>query len=101
MKTAVFNEVFMENSQLNPNQPINILTVTDLEALITEVVQKVIRQELFNLKHPQVEPEKSPAEHPLETFIEEFGAWEDERTTEEIIKDIYESRITSSSKSTL
>ncbi|MGB5959549.1 MAG: hypothetical protein WBG73_02725 [Coleofasciculaceae cyanobacterium] len=91
----------MENSQLDPNQPINILTVTDLEALVTEVVQKVIRQELFNLKHPQVQSEKSPAEHPLENFIETFGAWEDERTTEEIIKNIYESRIISSPESTL
>lgn len=86
----------MENSQLDPNQPINILTVADLEALLTKVVQKVIRQELFNLKHPQIQSEEVPIEHPLENFIETFGAWEDERTTEEIIKDIYESRITSS-----
>lgn len=85
----------MENSQLDPNQPINVLTVADLEALLTKVVQKVIRQELLNLKHPQIQPEEVPT-HPLETFIEKFGAWEDERTTEEIIKDIYESRITSS-----
>lgn len=90
----------MENSQLDPNQPINILTATDLEALVTKIVQKVIRQELFNLKHPQLEPEDSPTEHQLDNFIEKFGVWEDERTTEEIIKDIYESRITSNSEST-
>ncbi len=86
----------MENSQLDPTQPINMITVADLEELLTKVVQKVIRQELFNLKHPQLEPEDSPTEHQLESFIEKFGAWEDERTTEEIIKDIYESRIISS-----
>lgn len=82
------NEVFMEHSQLDPNQPISVLTVANLEALLTKVFQKVIRQELFNLKHPQVQSKESLAEHPLENFIETFGAWEDERTTEEIIKDI-------------
>ena len=45
--------------------------------------------------------EEPPAAHPLENFIEKFGAWEDECTTEEIIKDIYESRSVSSSESTL
>ncbi|GAA6620262.1 hypothetical protein [Scytonema sp. NUACC26] len=33
--------------------------------------------------------------HPLEMFMESFGAWEDDRTPEEIVKDIYESRSTS------
>ena len=45
--------------------------------------------------------EAAPKTHPLETFIEEFGAWEDERTTEEIIKNIYESRTISNSESTV
>lgn len=91
----------MENSQLDPNQPISVLTVADLEALLIKVVQKVIRQELTTLKYRQVKPEEIPVAHPLETFIEKFGTWEDERPTEEIIKDIYESRISSSSESTL
>jgi hypothetical protein len=91
----------MENSQLDPNQPISILTVANLEELLTKVVHKVIRQELNSLKHQQIKPEKSVLDHPLENFIETFGAWEDDRTTEEIIKDIYESRIDSSSESTL
>jgi hypothetical protein len=95
------DEVFMENSQLDPNQPISVLTVANLEALLTKVVQKVIRQELISLKYPQLQPKESPAAHPLENFIEKFGAWEDERTTEEIIKNIYESRIVSSSESML
>jgi hypothetical protein len=34
----------MENSKLDPNQPISVLTVADLEALLIKVVQKVIRQ---------------------------------------------------------
>ncbi|MBE9201270.1 MULTISPECIES: hypothetical protein [unclassified Nodularia (in: cyanobacteria)] len=30
--------------------------------------------------------------HPLDTFIEKHGAWENERTAEEIVKEIYDSR---------
>jgi hypothetical protein len=91
----------MENYQVDPTQPISVLTVADLEALLTKVVQKVIRQELTTLKHRQVKSEEPPAEHPLEAFIDKFGVWEDDHTTEEIIKDIYESRIVSSSEYTL
>ncbi|MEC4815585.1 MAG: CopG family transcriptional regulator [Scytonema sp. PMC 1069.18] len=40
--------------------------------------------------------EDIPKTHPLETFMESFGVWEDERTPEEIIKDIYDRRTTSS-----
>ena len=42
--------------------------------------------------------EAAPKAHPLEAFIETFGAWEDERTDEEIIKDIYDSRTISTTK---
>ena len=91
----------MENFQVDPTQPISVLTVADLEALLTKVVQKVIRQELTRLEHRQVKPEESLAAHPLENFIDKLGAWEDERTTEEIIKDIYESRLVSSSEYSL
>lgn len=33
--------------------------------------------------------------HPLDTFIDKYGAWEDERTAEEIVKEIYDSRTVS------
>ena len=35
---------------------------------------------------------KKQKPHPLDTFIEKYGAWEDERTAEEIVKEIYDSR---------
>ncbi|MCG6133896.1 MAG: hypothetical protein MET45_04435 [Nostoc sp. LLA-1] len=35
---------------------------------------------------------QKPKPHPLDTFIEKYGAWEDERTAEEIVKEIYDSR---------
>ena len=44
-----------------------------------------------------ISPEATPIAHPLETFIETFGVWEDERNTEEIIKEIYDSRTISDS----
>jgi predicted transcriptional regulator len=43
----------------------------------------------------------APKTHPLENFIEQFGAWEDERTPEEVIKNIYDSRTISTSEYTL
>jgi predicted transcriptional regulator len=39
--------------------------------------------------------EDASISHPLETFMERLGAWEDERTPEEIIKDIYNNRTSS------
>ncbi|MDZ7965432.1 MAG: hypothetical protein RM368_10705 [Nostoc sp. DedSLP03] len=36
--------------------------------------------------------EQQPKLHPLDTFMERLGSWEDERTAEEIVKDIYDSR---------
>ncbi|MBD2694473.1 hypothetical protein [Anabaena catenula] len=35
---------------------------------------------------------QKPKPHPLDTFIEKYGAWEDERTAAEIVKEIYDSR---------
>jgi hypothetical protein len=37
----------------------------------------------------------SPQPHPLDTFTEKHGAWEDERAAEEIVKEIYDSRTVS------
>jgi predicted transcriptional regulator len=45
-----------------------------------------------------VPPEEIPTAHRLETFIDTFGVWEDERNTEEIIKEIYDSRTISDSE---
>lgn len=39
--------------------------------------------------------EQQPIPHPLDTFIETFGKWEDTRTAEEIIDEIYSSRTVS------
>ncbi|NWF61573.1 MAG: hypothetical protein HXY43_20555 [Fischerella sp.] len=75
----------MQNSQPTSNQPINALTVTELEALIVKIVQKVLKQETEKLE--TVQPNNPP-----QAFLETFGTWEDTRTTEEIIDDIYSNR---------
>lgn len=82
----------MENSQADANQPVSVLTVADLEALLTKVFRQVIKEEMINLPTQQVQPKETLTEHYLEKFMETFGAWEDDRTDEEIIKEIYDAR---------
>ena len=71
----------MADVKLESNRRIGDLTVADLEALITQIVHKALAQD------------KSKAS-PLvpEALLATFGAWQDERSTEEIIEDIYASR---------
>jgi hypothetical protein len=88
----------MENSQPDANQPVSVLTVADLEVLLTKIVRQVIKEEMINLPTQQIEPQATATEHKLEKFMEKFGAWEDDRTDEEIIKEIYDSRSFSSSE---
>lgn len=90
----------MENSPPDANQPVSVLTVADLEVLLTKIVRQVIKEEMINLPTQQVQPKETAAEHKLEKFMEKFGAWEDDRTDEEIIKEIYESRSFSNSEDT-
>ncbi|HAX80219.1 MAG TPA: hypothetical protein DCY88_31375 [Cyanobacteria bacterium UBA11372] len=91
----------MENSQPDTNQPVSVLTVADLEALLTKIVRQVIQEEMMKLPIQQVQPKEISTQHTLEKFMETFGAWEDERTDEEIIKDIYDSRSFSNSEYSL
>ena len=95
------NKVFVENSKLESDQPISVLTVADLEAIIVKIVQKVLKQETGRLGR-----EKSPVEtvhttNPPKAFLETFGTWEDTRTAEEIIDDIYASRTLPESRHSL
>lgn len=62
-------------------QTIGNLTRTQLEEIIREITLKTIKQ-----KEKNVQNNKS------EALAATFGAWEDERIEEEIIKEIYESR---------
>lgn len=51
-----------------------------------QLIANVIANEII------LSSEQQPKPHPLDTFMERLGPWEDERTAEEIVKDIYDSR---------
>jgi hypothetical protein len=98
MKIKEDFNIIMENSPPDANQPVSVLTVADLETLLTKIVRQVIKEEMINLSTQQVQPKETATEYKLEKFMETFGAWEDDRTDEEIIKEIYDSRSFSNSE---
>ncbi len=68
------------------NQPISTLTVAELETLITEIVRRVLREEFRQAvasKNGDMLPEE---------FLATFGAWEDDRSIDDIVAEIYASR---------
>lgn len=75
----------MENSPSISEQVLSNLTSVNLETLITQIVKKVIKQEIG---------EQQPIQSTNRSFdfLDTFGSWEDTCTTEEIINDIYASR---------
>lgn len=92
----------MDKSQSELDEPISVLTVADLEAIIVKIVQKVLKQETDKREHRDLqEVETVQASHPLKAFLETFGTWEDTRTAEEIIDDIYGSRTLPDAKDSL
>jgi hypothetical protein len=88
----------MENSRSKSSQPISVLTVADLEGMIVKMVQQVLKQETARLRDEELQLETVEAKNPPQAFLETFGTWEDTRTTEEIIDDIYASRTLSDSQ---
>lgn len=92
----------MDKSQSELDEPINVLTVADLKAIIVKIVQKVLKQETDKREHRDLqEVETVQASHPPKAFLETFGTWEDKRTAEEIIDDIYASRTLPDAKDSL
>jgi hypothetical protein len=71
----------MADVKIEPNRRISDLAVADLEALITQIVHQAIAQD--KSKTSPLVPE---------ALLATFGAWQDERSTEEIIEDVYASR---------
>ncbi len=78
----------MENLQLDSELQINSLTVAELEKFIVKIVRQVIKQEIGNLRGEALQAAKAPPQE----FLDTFGSWQDSRTAEEIIEDIYASR---------
>ena len=78
-----------------PDQPISTLTVSELEALITQIVRRVLREEMR-----QAAASENGGTLP-EEFLATFGAWEDDRSTDEIVAEIYASRTVSTTETSL
>jgi hypothetical protein len=72
------------------NQPISALTIAELESLITQIVRRVLREEIRRTSAVPGNGDAVPS--PL---LATFGAWEDERSADEIIAEIYKSRTVS------
>ena len=70
----------MQNSTKN----LNDLTMTDLENLIETIVERTLKQEKKEQK--QLNSTNN------QTLLNTFGTWEDEKTEDEIIEEIYSSR---------
>ena len=68
------------------------LAVADLEVMIEKTVRKIVRQEIDRLKSENLKVEIVKTQNPPQAFLDTFGTWEDTRTAEEIIEDIYASR---------
>ncbi len=69
----------------------------EAQSLLLDFIQ-LLKKHYPQTEIQHIENEKTfsstqqPSPHPLDTFIETHGAWEDERTAEEIVKEIYDSR---------
>ncbi|MFQ4141780.1 ribbon-helix-helix protein, CopG family [Chlorogloeopsis sp. ULAP02] len=70
---------------------IMVIAKEQTQSLGISEVEQLIASEIIT------PPKAAPTTHPLDKFIETFGAWEDERTPEAIIQDIYDSRTISNS----
>ena len=69
----------------------------EAQSLLLDFIQ-LLKKRYQQTENQHIENEKTfsstqkPKPHPLDTFIETHGVWEDERTAEEIVKEIYDSR---------
>jgi hypothetical protein len=62
-------------------QTISDLTLSELEQIIENIAKKTIQREMI-----------VPKQSERQLLSETFGAWEDDKTEQEIIEEIYESR---------
>jgi len=60
-----------------------LTTPSELEALIIQIMQRLLSQ--WHILPPTPD---------TEAFFATFGTWEDDRTADDIIQDIYQSRTT-------
>ena len=69
------------DSQDNRTKTVSNLTLSDLEKVIEEIVNRKMREEI-----------NFPVTHSQSSLLETFGAWQDNKTDEMIIEEIYTNR---------
>jgi hypothetical protein len=69
------------NNQPYSQQSIASLTLLELEALVANIAKKTVREEIISIQKID-----------RKLFAETFGAWEDDKTEQETIEQIYDSR---------
>lgn len=74
------------------NNSLSLLSFADLEALILKIVQKVLIEQRSNFVQNKLEVPTAKIDSPPQSLLETFGSWEDDRTPEEIIDELYTSR---------
>ncbi len=70
-----------------------VITLMQIMVIAKEETKKLGVPEASQLiANEIIFPSEQPKPHPLDTFMERLGPWEDERTAEEIVKEIDDSR---------
>jgi hypothetical protein len=69
------------DSQNTPTQNVSNLTLSELEKVIEEIVNRKMREEM----------NRSPVQSDS-SLLETFGTWQDDKTDEMIIEEIYTNR---------
>ncbi len=77
----------MTDLRIEPDRSVGDLTLADLQALVTKIVQEALKQEREWDNSKRAETDRFP-----DTFLATFGNWEDERQAEEIVHEIYSTR---------
>lgn len=89
-----FEEVCKDIETLPEDAQILIL---DFIQLLKKRYHSIESEKQIRINDVTIPSTLSPKPHPLDTLIEKYGTWEDERAAEEIVKEIYDSRTVSHS----
>ncbi|MGK7876471.1 MAG: hypothetical protein AB4426_25210 [Xenococcaceae cyanobacterium] len=82
-----------ENLDSTLTQSIQHLTLAELETLIEKIVKRTLQEKNSHIIPHNLLKGQLQTASPPQAFLETFGSWEDTRTPEEIISEIYGSRI--------
>ncbi len=77
------------------DRSLSTLTVRELVSIIEQIVRKLLQSELVQLHSNKSSIAAAPTETPPQLFLDTFGSWQDDRSADEIIDDIYTNRFTS------